>query len=231
MEDEIDLIDYVKVIWKRRILILAVFLLAVIISAIFSFVSPRVYEVEALLEIGGFAKEPIESPTALATGIEAGRYRFAIREALNIDQRDYPEIKAENPKDTNLLIIKTEETDINLAKRILEKHIELILEEHEQKAEEEFLILEARIEENQSSLDLLKAHKVYADQGIASLQNTVSSLKERLSLFKATEVIKQPLASDIPISPRPLLNVAIAGILGLFAGVFLAFGREWWQRA
>jgi len=32
-----------------------------------------------------------------------------------------------------------------------------------------------------------------------------------------------------PVSPRKLLNTAVAGVLGLMLGVFIAFAIEWWQ--
>ena len=32
-----------------------------------------------------------------------------------------------------------------------------------------------------------------------------------------------------PVSPRKLLNTAVAGMLGLMVGVFGAFAVEWWR--
>lgn len=230
-DDEIDLMDYVKVILKNKVLILAVFLLAVIIAGIFSFASAKVYKIDAILNIGGCKEESIEDPEGLATAIESGRYEISVRTLLNIAEKDYPEIKAENPKGIRLLIMKIESTETERSKNVLAKHIELILAEHEQELEETVLVREQIIAELQSSLDLLKSQKIYADQGIANLQLSISDLKEKLSSAEPTTVIKQPTVSEIPIKPRPLLNMAIAGILGLFIGVFLAFGREWWKRA
>ena len=50
-EDEIDLREYIKVITKRKIFILGVFLIAVIATAIFSYSSPKVYKATATIMI------------------------------------------------------------------------------------------------------------------------------------------------------------------------------------
>lgn len=36
-------------------------------------------------------------------------------------------------------------------------------------------------------------------------------------------------APERPVSPRKMLNTAVAGALGLMLGVFGAFAIEWWQ--
>ncbi len=41
------------------------------------------------------------------------------------------------------------------------------------------------------------------------------------------EVIDPPYASDIPVKPKKKLIVAVAGVSGLFLGIFLAFFLEW----
>jgi len=51
-----------------------------------------------------------------------------------------------------------------------------------------------------------------------------------LDEIKPTQVVKSPTVSASPIKPRPLLNIVIAAILGLFIGVFLAFFQEWWEK-
>ena len=52
IEDEINLMDYVKIILKRKWLIFSIFLLAVIVAGIFSFISPKIYEIDTIFEIG-----------------------------------------------------------------------------------------------------------------------------------------------------------------------------------
>jgi len=71
-EQELSLKDCIGVIKKRKKIILLVFLIAVIGSAVLSFVLPPVYEVKSTIKIGQimdlstFEKIPIESAVASA---------------------------------------------------------------------------------------------------------------------------------------------------------------------
>ena len=45
--------------------------------------------------------------------------------------------------------------------------------------------------------------------------------------FKIINYAQLPIA---PIKPRKELNIVIAGVLGLFVGIFVAFFLEFWQK-
>ncbi|MFA5386666.1 MAG: Wzz/FepE/Etk N-terminal domain-containing protein [Candidatus Paceibacterota bacterium] len=231
MEDEIDLMDYVKVILKRKVFILSLFLAAIIVAAIFSFLSPKVYKISTVLEIGNFGNEPLEAPDQLIEKLKTGSYKITVMESLEITEKDYPEVETENPKNTRLMVREVESSDPERVKAILEEVNSLILVDHEEKLDLLKSMTEKDMEEIQRGLALLETQKIYADQGIASLQATLFSLKQKLNFAEPTKITKPPLISENPIRPRPLLNMAIAGILGLFMGTFLAFGREWWEKA
>lgn len=230
-DDEIDLMDYVKVILKRKIFIVALFLIAVIIAGVFSFLSPKVYKIDTVLEIGQVAGKDIEVPAQVAEKTTGDVYGIFVREKLGLSEKEFPEIKAENLKDTNLIAISSESAEPQKAKQVLSEVIALVLKEHEEKFVEKKSLLEEEIAKTEQELEFLKNQKVYADWGIAQLQLTISELKEKLNASESTRAVKQPVVSENPIKPKPLLNMAIAGILGLFVGVFLAFGREWWENS
>ncbi len=71
-EQELSLKDYVEVIKRRKKTILLIFLIAIIGSAVLSFVLPPVYQVKSVVKIGQivdlstFEKTPIESAVASA---------------------------------------------------------------------------------------------------------------------------------------------------------------------
>ena len=56
-EDEIDLRDLLLVLWKWRKLILAIFLVSLLIGAVYSFAVSPVYQVQAKISIGSFESE------------------------------------------------------------------------------------------------------------------------------------------------------------------------------
>ena len=236
-EEEIDLMDYVKVIIKRKGLILTLFLAAVIVAGVFSFISPKVYKVDTSLEVGRIEtatetipEQMVESPTQLVEKIKGDVYGIFVREKLGIPKEKYPKIKAENPKDTSLIKIEIESERPELAKNILTEINNLILKEHQEQFEKRKSKIEESIKEIQNKLALLEKEKSSSGEGISQLQIALLNLKEKLDNMESTKIINPPTISPNPIRPKPVLNIVIAGILGIFIGTFLAFFQEWWEK-
>jgi len=68
MEDEIDLRDIFRVLWKRRLLIIGVFMVAVLVAGVISFAMPSVYKVSTIIAVCNF-EDPIYSSQASAKSI------------------------------------------------------------------------------------------------------------------------------------------------------------------
>ncbi len=317
--DEINLMDYVVVILKRKWLVFGIFLIFVIATGIFNYFDPKIYEIDTSLEIGKIEETIIEEPIQVVKKIENNVYESSVREKLGIEG-GYSKIKAEDIKSTNLVKIKAESDNPELSKSILEEMNSLILAEHQEKINTKKELIENNIETTQDKIQLVESDiektknkikplendierienkieysgeekenleaKVEAlekvlvyeqtpgtqfalfdtkeklaskkqeieslysginsliidiadlnltvnssETSIGDLNAQINSLRASLSNIKNTEVIKKPIISDGPIKPRFLLNVVIAGVLGLSMGVFLAFGKEWWQRS
>ena len=318
--DEIDLMDYVKVLLKRKWLILVMFLGAVIAAGVFSFLMPKIYKIDTSLEIGQIAGGVVEAPGQVVEKIKGDVYGIFVREKLQIPEEKYPKIKIENPKGTNLITLVIESAKPPESKNILEEVNNLIIAEHQEKiktkkelieqdikttedkiklvesdiektknktrpidedierienkienANEEKKNLEAKIEALEKvlvyeqtpgtqfalfdtkeklankkqeienlylTINSLKRSKEDLEVQINSLKTNIenlnaqiNSLRASLDEIKPTQVIKSPTVSGEPIKPRPLLNIVIAAVLGLFIGVFLAFFQEWWEKS
>ena len=317
--DEIDLMDYVKVLLKRKWLILAIFLGAAMVVGVFSFLMPKVYKIDTALEIGQAAGVPIEDPGQVVEKIKGDVYGIFVRGKLGIPEEKYPKIKTENLKDTRLISLAIESAEPQQAKNILEGINNLILAEQQEKiktkkelieqdiktteekiklvesdiektknktqpieedikrienkinnAEEEKSNLEAKVEALEKilvyeqtpgtqfalfdtkeklankkqemedlylTINLLRRSKEDLDVQVNSLKTNIESLNAQINSLRAsldeikpTQVVKSPTVSASPIKPRPLLNIVIAAVLGLFIGVFLAFFQEWWEK-
>ena len=324
--DENDLMDYIKVILKRKKMIFGITVLAVIAAAGFSFYMPKVYDISTSLEIGVIDKEGegdfelIEEPGQIVAKIESDVYGVLVREKLQISEEDYPEIKTENPKNTNLVVTKIESDKTEQSKNILEKINNLILGEHQvvvenkkQLIEKEISTTEDKIQLSQSDIEKtknkisptdkdiqrIKNKILYCQEEVKNLENKVKTLekvlvyeqtpgtqfalfdakeklakkrqeienlylninnlertkqdlwmqinslqvdiknfnteiellKSSLNDIKPTKIVKVPTVSEEPVKPRTLLNIVIAGVLGLFMGTFLAFFREFWEKS
>ena len=67
--EEIDLMDYLLVLIRRKWTIITLFLIAVIIAAIFSFLAEKVYEINTVLEIG-----KVEEPGNIISKVKGDVY-------------------------------------------------------------------------------------------------------------------------------------------------------------
>jgi len=266
---EIDLADYVRVLLKGKWLILGVTVIAVVAAVGLSLTMPKVYRVETTLELGRFGRgqtEPkasnlVEEPLQLVEKINGGIYDVSVKEALGIAEKDFPELKAENPKNTYLVEVAVESRNAQQAKDILDKVNELVLAEHREEVDAKEALLEedisrletkiASVEEEKNNLEAqvagLQAVAAYnpaleiknalwdaksdlesKKQEIENLYSRIISLRNSLEEIEPTKVVRNPVVPTEPVSPKPLLNGAIAAVLGLFLGTFLAFAREWW---
>jgi len=258
--DEINLMDYLKVIIKRKRLIFAIFLIVVVVVGVYSFfVAQKVYEVNTLLEV------TIESPEQLVEKIQKDVYnRIYITEKLGISKKDYPKIRAAFFKETNLVIIEIKSAQPQQDKNILEEINSLILEEHQEKIENKKELIEKDIERLKTKINSLEEEKKNLEAKVEALEQTllyyqtpgsqfalfdtkeklenkkqeiedlylqINSSQKSLEDIRFTGVVKNPTISESPVAPNPLLNIVIAGALGIFIGTFLALGKEWWEKS
>ena len=226
-DDEINLIDYIKVVIKRKWLILGITLTAVLIAGIASMVSPKNYEVSTTLQIGN-TTDILESTSHVAEKIKSNAYKNLLEEKLNIE--NLPEIKTETPQNTNFVSIIIETDNPEQAKQILDEINSLVLLEHQEIFNKRESQIKENIKEIQDELTLLETKKEYSE-GIAELRIKLSDLKATLNVFQPTKVIKAPIVPKNPSGSNLILNIVIAIVLGLFIGVLVAFIKEWWENA
>jgi len=254
-EEEIDLKDYLKIILKRKRLILGIGLTVTLITLLFSFFSPKVYEISTSIEIGKSfeGSNPLENPIQVKTKIEEDIYKET-QEKFNL--------KVENPKNTNLILTKIESKNPEKEKKILEELNKIILEDHQKKLETQISTLSKKekiiktkisslnrekeaIEERVKILEAIPPQKrtlsekfflsesrekmEWKDQKINNLQEELLSLQKQIATLQPTKVIKEPTISKKPIKPNIILNTICALLLGLFGGIFFAFAKEWWK--
>jgi len=286
---------------------------------------PKVYRIETVLEVGKIKRETengfeqlIESPIQLLGKIEGDVYGIKVRQNLNIPDQEWPEIKVENPKETNILIISAESADpekikqifvaqndliiadhqkiIEVIKELLEKDVEsikgkikttqedikitldkisplendiirietkiLVLEEEKESLEDkvsalqeqlvfeqtpgtQFALFDAKERlagKKQETEDLyLRINSLKGDiedynskvnsfeRVITDYNYQINSLNASIEEIRLTEIVKRSTISEEPIEPKPILYTVVAAILGIFLGIFWAFGKEWWE--
>jgi len=87
------------------------------------------------------------------------------------------------------------------------------------------LLSSKKIEEEDINLEIENK-----EEEIKQLENEIENLKERKGRIDYTQLIKEPTSSPSPVSPKKILIVLIAGILGLMIFTMLAFFLEYIEK-
>ncbi len=84
--------------------------------------------------------------------------------------------------------------------------------------------------ERQFQTSLLLSSSVTERELYNTLTDQANSLKVSLKNCEDFKIINYAQLPAVPIKPNKKLNILIAGVLGLFVGVFVAFFLEFWQK-
>lgn len=66
---------------------------------------------------------------------------------------------------------------------------------------------------------------------ILNLKQQLEVIKAQRKLISGAELVVSGALPRKPVKPKRALILAVAGVSGLFLGVFLAFFVEWWEKA
>ncbi|MGI9862082.1 Wzz/FepE/Etk N-terminal domain-containing protein [Moorella naiadis] len=256
-DDEIDLRELLLVLWRQRVLIAVVTLIAAVAAVLASLALPRVYRVEALIQMERLDnKQSVQSE-----GKEILESRALLTAALNqlAVQADPLTFKATGQpvKDTDYLQFSLEGRDPAQLTKVADKIVALFIDKRNQIYKERRATLEEDLHRITTDLQQSETDKGKFDDLIASLQKAPLSAieqkiyalqlaqmqdfqaQEKVGLMQQYLTLQDKLAAMQPakivdgfsepmqVRPRLALNVAVALILGLMVGVFLAFGRNW----
>ena len=132
-DDEIDLFRLFLVLWKRRWIIFAITIVATMASVVISFMLPKIYYVDAIIQIGRDANGNIVTPPqVIAETIKSRVYDKDIAKALTIPVGQIPKVNVSIPKSTDMVNISLEVSEPQLAKKIISallNHISAVIQE------------------------------------------------------------------------------------------------------
>lgn len=134
--EEIELIDLLRVIWKRKKLIIFGAVLITLAAAVTVFLLPRVYEVTAIIEPGRrpitdqngqiVEEKVVVSAVSIKETILGGAFDETVRTKLKIPESKFPDIKVEVPQNTDLVKIAIESHNPEAAVNILRNIVVLV---------------------------------------------------------------------------------------------------------
>lgn len=167
-------------------------------------------------------------------------------------------VKVETVDDTNIMSLSIETGDSHWGQAFLERMIEMFsvksgeqFKRHQELIKNDLLAIStdlADVEKNiASTKDVLESLSAasgandlqqirsldtlsrFEDQRQALLERKVIRQQE-LNGIEGLQVIREPDIPVHPVRPRKMLNIAVAGVLGLMAGLFTAFTVDYFRR-
>ncbi|MCX6566560.1 MAG: Wzz/FepE/Etk N-terminal domain-containing protein [Candidatus Aminicenantes bacterium] len=182
----IDLMEYVNIAWKHRWQIIIPTVVLAVLAGIVSFLLPKFWEVDAIIipskfltqnQTGEFKQVLVVEPKQIAGQISQGAYNSLIGAELNIPAREFPKIKAENLRDTNLVSISVREKDPQKGKQILLALFNHLKSEFDKKIDVEIKSLDTQIEQKKNDILDLENEIKTRENDIKKKQNDIK-LKE-----------------------------------------------------
>jgi uncharacterized protein involved in exopolysaccharide biosynthesis len=200
--EEINLMEYLEVLWKRKWLIIIPVLLLISAVAIYSLFLPKIWQVDAIIqpskfliqtEQGQFQEVYVVDPKQVSGQINQASYNNLLASELNIDFNKFPDIKAENLRDTKLLRIWVRESDIEKGIKILNSLFRHLKGDFDKKIDVEIKGIDTEISKNENAIKknaldikdtwneikLLDIQKTKTKEGISADTNKLKISEDR----------------------------------------------------
>ena len=139
-EDEIELIDYLRILWKWKWLIIGGTLLCILVAGVYGFTRPvvKMYKVSTLIEIDPQAK--LDPPSKIKSMIEYGIFNQQILDNLSslqgISNPESVAFEVAIPKGLNMLDIAYKIPNADLGEAVLNTLIKKIEQEYKEEIDQ-----------------------------------------------------------------------------------------------
>ncbi|MCL4492439.1 MAG: hypothetical protein M1510_11195 [Nitrospirae bacterium] len=236
--DEITFYDYWKVVVKRKKLIIGIFLISIISTAVINLVMPKIYRGEAVLGVNTSIVTPKE-----IIDIIGNRKEIVFTKNLNsIEDLKIAELKGSTDKLKVIIDSKNADTIENsfaeLAEYlknypVIKKHLEMEKEKIKKQIENLSILIGqydefAKYYDNlikEKILTVIASNPVELKQKVYDLKNQKLLLEKTLNNFSVIEM-NQVYISKNPVKPQVKKNTLLSGVLSFFTGIFLSFFIE-----
>ena len=194
-EDEINLIDLLRVVWKWKWLIIGGTLICAIAAAVYSLQLPRIYEVSTMIEpgIAGVKNDGsflyIDSVANISGKINGGVYCRKVEKALQLDPlKARVEFKAAVVKKTSLINISSqwEEGNTDLGVKAFRQMADLLSGDYGGIIEQREGDYDNQIFMKQSEISTIETSRKDIDKQIKLELSEIAKMRNEIKLQKAT---------------------------------------------
>lgn len=252
-DDEIDIGELVRTLWRARWTIAGVTLVAALVAAGLSlFVLPPVYESRTLIQLSGQSAPAYATPQAASRVLTSLSFlrpiaqRHGIRDVRQVERM----VRVDPVRDTGMIQVRIRDGDPRRLQRLTEAVVEAFLHSARARVEQRRRLAELRLREvsaqltaveqtlqaTRASLQRLQAAdeassgqsgfaRSFALNALGLSEGAYNALLERrrelrqeLVALDLPVLVQAPYIPEQPVSPRPVLNIAVAAMLGFMVG-------------
>lgn len=240
MAEEFNLIDFARVLFKKKFFILLMIGVFLLLGIVFSLVISKGYEGSIVLEIGKmevfdegtFITFLPETALQVQQKINSRVYDNLFENKIRIDDiNDVEAFISEEAKDSNIVTVRIKSKDSVEGVKYLEALGGIILSQHERdfkKKESSFKIIVSREKAKLAALeknkDLSALQYLYVEH-----LSKIDEAQMSLNSIKRTKIVK-PAPEELSYKNNLYLNIILSIFIGLFFGVIFAFVLDFWQR-
>lgn len=252
-DHEINLYDLWKVIAKRKMLIIGLFIVIAGLTAIGSFMMPNIYRGEAVLLVNLNNFDVPKSEVISAKEITDSVGSINREKLLRMVPKSYPNVTNiklnanKNSKDKITVTIDAKKIDdipgalsevigylknIDIIKSSVNRYKENYIKKSSElsdiiKSSRDLLVTYRKMFEA-GKITAIGFNPVDASTVIGKIKLDLIEIDQKLSRLNngGIEIASQLYISDNPVSPKILRNVILAGFSSLLLGIFLAFFIE-----
>ncbi|WP_320045023.1 Wzz/FepE/Etk N-terminal domain-containing protein [uncultured Desulfobacter sp.] len=179
-DDEIDLFELFVVLWKRKWIIFAIIIVATVASVIISFMQPKIYCVDAIIQPGRDADgKLVISPKVVVEIINSGAYDRSIAKALTTPVAQIPKFKSSVLKGTDMVKIALEYSEPQAAKKIMIELLNTISAAIQKELDLSIKKTEIQMKEVMLNRNMLKESVTQAKKQAAEIKSKINDLEKK----------------------------------------------------
>ncbi len=258
-EYEIEIVDYFRILWKRKWLIIFGTMLVVIIAGGVSFVLPKTYEATGIVQLGKIEGKLIETPNLIRARIEYNPYAqmFINSSGMDISKKDIRlnvetrgnagfvrlTAKGPSPNSTSKYIQYIVDDIASSHQEKMEKFKEL-KEQNEKELEQRIASLEESINEmeeiarSKSTKTRDNVEKFILQNALVGKETLLMDLKSRYLSLKMKDVTSYTFETNLlflktptnPTQPKVKFNMLVSMIIGLMIFMAISLFLEYNKR-
>jgi LPS O-antigen subunit length determinant protein (WzzB/FepE family) len=218
---QVEVMDFVRVLWKRKWQIVVPTLICVLIAGILSFVLPKKWEVDTIFVIGKFFVETSQGeykevqvidPRRVVGQVNEKAYNRVIASALNVNLDKFPRLMAENVRGTELVRVAVVERDVKRGQAVLDSLTEILRKDCDRKIDVELKIVDTQIASLQTAIKMRELDIQTMEIEKAKLLEEIASARKKVAISekRSQDILAEMKAVEIRIKEiEPLKNKAL----------------------